>query len=97
MVGVARRPRRLYGARHPRPGDLCRPGRRDGHCPIRVAPAGRQREPRPAVAAGVPRDRGPVDGPQSSPIVFLGRWKIGRLTWYGWGLMRWPRAAEEGE
>ena len=61
VVDLARRPRRLRRARRPRPGDLCRSGRRDGDRAFRLAPAGGQRPPRPDLAARLQGRRGPLD------------------------------------
>ena len=61
LVGVARRPRRVHGPRHSRPGDLRGSEGRDGHCAVRIAPACRQRQPGSLVASRLPRGRRPSD------------------------------------
>ena len=61
VVGLAQRSRRVHGARHSRSGDLHRSRGGNGHRPVRVASARRQRQSRPHVAAGV-RRRGASPG-----------------------------------
>ena len=61
--------RRVHRARHSRPGDLHRSGRRDGHRPLRLASPGRQRQPRSDVAAGVSRGRRAPDANVDHPQI----------------------------